>query len=224
MNWFFLTGSGRSVSAGIRPSEDSANGNAVMYDARMGKILTFGGSKAYSQPMWPGRGDTVIITIHTAGQQVEAKVVSSLNVPRVYANAMVMPDGKVAVVGGSELPKEFSDATPVMDPGVLWWSALPQEMWSLLWQTYLTEAGALQRSGTQTQSGGRSCKPGTRCPAPTTPRRCFCKMAAFCTAVVACAATRAAVAVMQTTLTPRFSRRRISSTATAPWRRGPPSA
>ena len=118
MNWLFMGGNGNSASAGTRPGDDSANGNAVMYDARNGKILTIGGSSAFSQPEFPGTGDTVIITLQGTGQSVQTRVVDSLNNPRVYANSMVLPDGKVATVGGSEVPKEFDDSFPVFETGV----------------------------------------------------------------------------------------------------------
>lgn len=118
MNWIFTNGNGRTEFAGFRPSDDAANGNAVMYDARNGHILTVGGSSAFAQPEFPGRGDTVIITLQATSVHAATRVVGSLNTPRVYGNVCVLPDGKVALVGGAEVPKEFSDDYPVFDTGV----------------------------------------------------------------------------------------------------------
>jgi len=48
MNWFSANGSGSTVPAGARGSDaDAMNGNAVMYDAVAGKILTVGGAPSY---------------------------------------------------------------------------------------------------------------------------------------------------------------------------------
>lgn len=45
MNWYSTTGNGGQKSAGKRASDpDSMDGNAVMYDAANGKIVTMGGS------------------------------------------------------------------------------------------------------------------------------------------------------------------------------------
>ena len=48
MNWFSANGVGSTVPAGPRGSDaDAMNGNAVMYDAVAGKILTVGGGPSY---------------------------------------------------------------------------------------------------------------------------------------------------------------------------------
>lgn len=203
MNWFFTAGNGRSVAAGNRPGADSANGNAVMYDARAGKILTVGGAQAFSRPEFAATGTTVIITIQGVGMSAQTQVVGSLNMPRVYANALVLPDGKVAVVGGSAVPKEFSDETPIMNPGVplvctldtnaqllCCWKVLvvrtaPRARWSPSLHT--TRDGNVQRSGTHRQRTGRSSARSTQCPARTTPQPSSCATAAFCTAAAASA-------------------------------------
>ena len=90
-----------------------------MYDARNGKILTFGGADTFATfgTDVMGTGDTVIITIGGVGAQAQTKVVGSLHMPRVYGNGVVLPDGRVLVLGGSEIPHEFNDDTPVLNPG-----------------------------------------------------------------------------------------------------------
>ena len=48
MNWYSANGNGGTVPAGSRGSDaDAMNGNAVMYDAVAGKILTVGGAPSY---------------------------------------------------------------------------------------------------------------------------------------------------------------------------------
>jgi galactose oxidase len=51
MHWFGTTGKGSVKKAGTRPGGNAANGNAVMFDT--GKILTCGGSEAYSIQTFP---------------------------------------------------------------------------------------------------------------------------------------------------------------------------
>ena len=48
MNWYDANGNGSTVAAGLRGTDDDAMcGNAVMFDAANGKILTVGGSPSY---------------------------------------------------------------------------------------------------------------------------------------------------------------------------------
>ncbi len=48
MNWYDANGNGSTVPAGRRgTSKDAMCGNAVMFDAANGKILTVGGSPSY---------------------------------------------------------------------------------------------------------------------------------------------------------------------------------
>ena len=48
MNWYGTSGTGSQSAAGNRSTDpDSMCGNAIMYDAVGGKILTVGGAPAY---------------------------------------------------------------------------------------------------------------------------------------------------------------------------------
>jgi hypothetical protein len=40
-----------------------------------------------------------------------------MNLARVYANGVVLPDGKVLITGGAQAPKEFSDDFAHDQPG-----------------------------------------------------------------------------------------------------------
>jgi galactose oxidase len=85
------------------------NGNAVMYD--VGKILTVGGAPAY-QNSTPDDQAYVI----DVGADVSVRQVSSMAYPRAFANSVVLPDGKVLVIGGQEYAVPFSDGQSVMHP------------------------------------------------------------------------------------------------------------
>jgi galactose oxidase len=111
MNWFTTADKGGARDAGRRPGSDAMNGNAVMYDA--GKILTFGGSQAYE-----GIGATSnTILISLTGTNVTTKPVGAMKRARAFASGVVLPDGKVLVVGGQAMPMIFTDTTAAMECG-----------------------------------------------------------------------------------------------------------
>lgn len=119
MFWFSTFGttgsSGATSVAGTRPGGNIANGNSVMFDA--GKILNCGGSEAFALEAYPATDFATLITITTPNQPAQVKTLSPMAVPRVYANGVVLPDGKVFINGGASLPKEFSDEYAYYQPG-----------------------------------------------------------------------------------------------------------
>jgi galactose oxidase len=115
MHWFSTEGGGSGYTAGTRPGGNSANGNAVMFDA--GKILTCGGSEAFAKEEYPATKEASIITIFKENAQVGIKELKGMNLARVYANGVVLPDGKVLITGGATNPKEFSDNYAHYQPG-----------------------------------------------------------------------------------------------------------
>ena len=115
MHWFTTTRQGTVTAAGTRVGDDMHNGNAVMYD--VGKILICGGATAFARPEFTGTDFSAIIEIGAPFTQATSRQVGSLNFPRVYGNTNVLPDGKVIITGGSLVPKEFSDETPVFETG-----------------------------------------------------------------------------------------------------------
>jgi len=121
MNWISTTGTGSIVGAGNRgTSPHSMNGNAVMYD--IGKILTVGGATAY-QDVSPSavnvqahrRADVVDISAGPTLPVVTTRV-SDMAYQRVFANSVVLPDGKVLMVGGQQHPQPFTDTGAVFSP------------------------------------------------------------------------------------------------------------
>ncbi|MGE5287069.1 MAG: discoidin domain-containing protein [Micromonosporaceae bacterium] len=120
MNWITTTGNGSITGAGDRAdSNDAMNGNAIMYD--VGKILTAGGATAYDAV-----GSAVNVqatnrayTIDISGGRTQPVVIartSDMAYPRAFVNSVVLPDGKVLVVGGQQHPRPFTDTGGVLSP------------------------------------------------------------------------------------------------------------
>jgi galactose oxidase len=111
MNWYSVEGNGSVMSAGKRMNdEDSMSGNAVMFDAVEGKILTFGGSPDYDKS-WAHANAHVI----TLGKPYEDPVVEkagkhgNMTIDRVFHTSVVLPDGTVFIVGGQEFGVAFNE-------------------------------------------------------------------------------------------------------------------
>ncbi|MBC6446997.1 discoidin domain-containing protein [Actinokineospora xionganensis] len=112
MNWIDTSGNGSITDAGPRgDSPDAMNGNAVMYD--IGKILAVGGSPQYSEGDAINRAYSVDIS---SGTSATVTRVGDLAIPRTFANSVVLPDGKVVVVGGMTYGVGFSDQTATYIP------------------------------------------------------------------------------------------------------------
>lgn len=127
MNWYGTAGTGSRAAGGNRAADgDAMCGNAVMYDAVAGKILTVGGAPNY-------QGDTAtsnahVITINNPNTPATVVKIASMAYQRAFHNSVVLPDGKVIVVGGQSFAMPFSDAT----------SALYPELWNPATQGWTT--------------------------------------------------------------------------------------
>ncbi|RLK58325.1 galactose oxidase [Actinokineospora cianjurensis] len=109
MHWITTTGNGSVVNAGLRgDSQDAMNGNAVLYD--VGKILTVGGATAYQDADATTRAYTVDIN----GSSPVVARVGDMALGRAFANSVVLPNGRVVVIGGQQRPVPFSDQTAVL--------------------------------------------------------------------------------------------------------------
>ncbi|KAL9616143.1 MAG: hypothetical protein Q9160_008949 [Pyrenula sp. 1 TL-2023] len=118
MNWYGTSGSGSRSSAGTRAADgDSMDGNAVMYDAVAGKIATFGGSPDY-QNSYATR-NAHVITINAPGSTPQVTQINPMYYARAFATGVILPDGKVFIVGGQTYAIPFSDGN----------SSLTPEMW-----------------------------------------------------------------------------------------------
>lgn len=117
MNWYNTNGNGAQQSAGTRASDtDSMCGNAVMYDAVAGKILTLGGATSYQ-----GVNSTNNAHIITLGAQGATPIVDTINpmwYQRIFANGVVLPNGNVFITGGQVYGQPFSDDTSILRPEI----------------------------------------------------------------------------------------------------------
>ncbi|KAI9796356.1 MAG: hypothetical protein M1833_006361 [Piccolia ochrophora] len=115
MNWYGTTGSGSRSAAGPRLADgDAMCGNAVMYDAVNGKILAVNGATLYE-----GVASTTnahIITIGNPGSTAGVAKISNTNYARIFANAVVLPNGQVFIAGGQVVGQPFSDNTAALTP------------------------------------------------------------------------------------------------------------
>ncbi|KAJ5562790.1 hypothetical protein N7461_001551 [Penicillium sp. DV-2018c] len=120
MHWYTVEGKGTTTEAGRRGDDlDSMSGNAVMFDAVRGKILTFGGQTSYDGSY--GSKNAHIITLHTPLQEPGVQIAGrgsggGMNYPRVYHTSVVLPDGKVFIAGGQAWGKPFNENTAQFVP------------------------------------------------------------------------------------------------------------
>jgi galactose oxidase len=110
MNWYSVDGNGSVSPAGTRSDGDDMNGSAVMFDT--GKILTLGGTLNYSYS--PATADARVLTIND-DNTVTVRQVGSMANTRAFQNSVVLPDGKVLVVGGENYAVPFTDNTAVLN-------------------------------------------------------------------------------------------------------------
>ncbi len=117
MNWYGTVGSGSQKPAGLRASDpDSMNGNAVMYDAVNGRILTVGGAPNYQNSN--ATTNAHVITIGAPGTTATVVTINNMNQARSFANAVVLPNGQVFIVGGESYAVPFSDDTSTLIPEI----------------------------------------------------------------------------------------------------------
>ena len=115
MNWFGTTGTGSHSSAGTRGDDgDSMAGDAVMYDAAAGKILTVGGATSYQGV--DATANAHIITINSPNLVPTVQEINPMWYQRIFANAVVLPNGHVFITGGQVHGQPFSDDTAQLQP------------------------------------------------------------------------------------------------------------
>ena len=118
MNWYTVEGKGGVSPAGQRlDDEDSMSGNAVMFDAVAGKILTFGGSPDYDKS-W-AHANAHIITLGEPGDEPQVEPAGKdgqMHVDRVFHTSVVLPDGTVFIVGGQTFGVAFNEENVQFTP------------------------------------------------------------------------------------------------------------
>ena len=128
MHWITTEGEGSVTPSLQRGAYDAMNGNAVLYD--IGKILVVGGAPNYDNGT--ALDTAFLIDINGPG---EATVVQteSMSTRRTFANSIVLPNGEVVTMGGTEEAHIFSD----------YLSVLHAELWSPVTQRW-TQLEAMQ--------------------------------------------------------------------------------
>jgi galactose oxidase len=113
MNWYYTDGEGGVSPAGIRdPENDAMCAVNVMYD--VGKIFSAGGSHYYDRA--PGLSIAHLISIDNVGAPAVVEQLPDMHHARAFANAVVLPDGKILITGGQGYAKGFTDWDPVFIP------------------------------------------------------------------------------------------------------------
>jgi galactose oxidase len=113
MNWYSTDGEGKVKPGGVRdPVNDAMCGVNVMYD--VGKIFSAGGSQYYHKA--PGLRVAHLIEIDKVGVPAKVKKLPNMRYARAFANAVVLPDGKILVNGGQGQAEGFTDLEPVFIP------------------------------------------------------------------------------------------------------------
>jgi galactose oxidase len=134
MNWYGTTENnnyGAQIAAGNRGNDvDSMNGNAVMYDAVAGKILTVGGATDYQDVDATNTAYIITLPAGVPGSAPNVRQIASMANQRSFANAVILPNGKVFVTGGQTHAVPFTDTTAVktpelFDPATETWTTLP---------------------------------------------------------------------------------------------------
>ncbi|KAJ5248553.1 galactose oxidase precursor [Penicillium chermesinum] len=120
MFWFDTHGEGTVKNATRRLNDqDSMSGNAVMFDAVRGKILTFGGQEYYDGSF--GSRNAHLITIKEPFRRPIVEVAGlngtsgikgagGMYNQRVYHTSVVLPDGTVFITGGQIYGVPFNEA------------------------------------------------------------------------------------------------------------------
>ena len=114
MGWINTTGSGQYEDTGIRQDDwYHKHGTSIMYDE--GRILTAGG--------WASGGNSSssreAFTVDLTGPSPVVAATSDMTHRRKFHNGVMLPDGRVLVIGGNTSGAKFSDSGRI----------LPVEFW-----------------------------------------------------------------------------------------------
>jgi galactose oxidase len=163
MYWVQTAGNGTVLSAGVRGNDgDAMNGNAVMYDAVAGRILTIGGGPNYHSL---ATTNAFIIDVSAGpGANATVRQTGSMNRRRQFCTSVVLPNGEVVVVGGQSTGSSFDDSNAQLSAEV--WSPDSERFSLLSWATGATPMVTprvyhsvllLLHDGRVFSSGGNGC-------------------------------------------------------------------
>ncbi|SPO04689.1 related to Galactose oxidase [Cephalotrichum gorgonifer] len=108
MHWYGVSDGGSVVYSSNRGDDGHAMcGMSAMYDAVEGKILTLGGAPNYEKDYATSNAN--LVQIGTPNSEAQVKKLPNMSFSRSFGNAVVLPDGKVFIVGGQSYAVPFSD-------------------------------------------------------------------------------------------------------------------
>ncbi|KAF2150941.1 copper radical oxidase [Myriangium duriaei CBS 260.36] len=157
MNWYGTSGSGSTAPAGRRGTDNDAMcAVTAMYDAVAGKIFSAGGSPSYQQST--ATRNAQVLTIGATNANVTVNTINPMWFARAFANAVILPDGKVFIVGGQTYAVPFSDGNSSLTPEV--WDPVTTKF--VKWATGPTprnyhSVALLMPNGTIFSGGGGLC-------------------------------------------------------------------
>jgi galactose oxidase len=158
-HWYGIEGEGSVNLAGVRDFEHAMCAVYVMYDAVEGKMFSAGGAPDYNGTMANTRAH--ITTLGEPFEPVTNERVPDMALPRVFANAVVTPNGKIIVTGGQRVSMIFTNfaavyPTEMFDPETNTWTMLSSEG---IPRTYHS-ISILLADGTVYSGGGGGCPTG----------------------------------------------------------------
>jgi galactose oxidase len=115
MNWYNTSRNSRQTGAGNRASDsDAMCGNAVMFDAVKGMILSVGRSPDYQGT--DATSNAHVITIRAPNTNPTVNMINNIANKRIFANTVVLPNKEVFVTSRQTYGNPFSDANAVFTP------------------------------------------------------------------------------------------------------------
>jgi hypothetical protein len=128
MSWLETSGSGGWSNSALRgDGEFRKYGTSAMYD--IGKVLVVGGGYNDCQVPLCGLKTAYVIDINESNK-AKPRAVPSMKNPRVHANATILPDGQVAMIGGNQNGNFKGDNFIETD------SMLEAELWNPTTETF----------------------------------------------------------------------------------------
>ncbi|MFL1484676.1 malectin domain-containing carbohydrate-binding protein [Marinobacter sp. LN3S78] len=114
MHWFDTAGQGDIEQIGARLGGDQARmfGSAVMYD--IGKILITGGNDASQEE--PSSNKAITVDLNGAAPVIQET--TPMQHRRTFQDSVVLPDGRVMVIGGTTVAKLWNDEGSILQPEI----------------------------------------------------------------------------------------------------------
>ena len=118
MHAFNMNKSGNVINLGFRGNDTYAMwGNIVQYQP--GKVIKFGGNSRKLGPDDPYSMATSLVMDMTDlpnGGGLKVTNLKNMTFPRTYSNSVVLPGGKILIIGGQTQAKSFTDLYSVLIP------------------------------------------------------------------------------------------------------------